>query len=213
MRNVRIRFSKTGRARYISHLDLNRVMQRSLRRAGIPLWYTEGFNRHPYVTFAAPLSLGFEGLRETMDIRLEGEMADEELVLRLGGVSPQGITVLSAADAVRKPGEIATARYRLMFSGGGEAMQRFIAQETIPAEKRTKKGVMKTLDLKPALLETELRERGEETEFTLLLPCSSADTVNPLLVWNAYRAFAGEGETLPHITRLDVYTADGSSFA
>ena len=46
-------------------------MQRSLRRAGIPLWYTEGFNRHPYVTFAAPLSLGFEGLQETMDIRLE----------------------------------------------------------------------------------------------------------------------------------------------
>ena len=67
MRNVRIRFSKTGRARYISHLDLSRVMQRSLRRAGIPLWYTEGFNRHPYVTFAAPLSLGFEGLQETMD--------------------------------------------------------------------------------------------------------------------------------------------------
>ena len=59
---VRLVFSKTGRARYISHLDLNRTMARVLRRAGIPLWYTEGFNKHPYITFAAPLSLGCESL-------------------------------------------------------------------------------------------------------------------------------------------------------
>ena len=69
---VRIFFSKSGRARYISHLDLNRTMTRAVRRAGLPIWYTEGFSRHPYLTFAAPLSLGFEGERETMDLRLAG---------------------------------------------------------------------------------------------------------------------------------------------
>ncbi|MBQ9964192.1 MAG: DUF2344 domain-containing protein, partial [Clostridia bacterium] len=58
---MRITFSKTGSARYISHLDLNRTMTRAVRRAGLPIWYTEGFNRHPYLTFAAPLSLGYEG--------------------------------------------------------------------------------------------------------------------------------------------------------
>ncbi len=212
MRNVRIRFSKTGRARYISHLDLSRVMQRSLRRAGIPLWYTEGFNRHPYVTFAAPLSLGFEGLQETMDIRLEQEMADEELVRRLREASPEGITILSAADAVHKPGEIASARYRLIFPGEGETMRHFLDQETIPAEKKTKKGTMKTLDLKPALLEREIKELLGQTELTLLLPCSSSDTVNPLLIWGAYGRFIGREIPSPQVTRMDVYTADGKPF-
>lgn len=51
MREVRLRFSKTGRLKYISHLDINRVMSRALKRAGIPLWYTEGFNPHPYMSF------------------------------------------------------------------------------------------------------------------------------------------------------------------
>ena len=74
LKNVRILFSKMGRAKYVSHLDLVRTMTRAVRRADIPLWYTEGFNRHPYLTFAAPLSLGYEGLRESMDIRLEEEM-------------------------------------------------------------------------------------------------------------------------------------------
>ena len=49
MREVRLRFSKTGRLKYISHLDINRAMSRALKRAGIPLWYTEGFNPHPYM--------------------------------------------------------------------------------------------------------------------------------------------------------------------
>lgn len=79
-RTIRLVFSKTGRARYMSHLDLNRAMIRALRRAKLPVWYTEGFNRHPYVTFAAPLSLGYEGLHETMDLRLEEDVPMEELV-------------------------------------------------------------------------------------------------------------------------------------
>ena len=116
LKTVRIRFSKTGRAKYISHLDLNRAMIRALRRAEIPLWYTEGFNRHPYVTFAAPLSLGYEGLRECMDFRLEEDMPMEELVSRLNAVMPEGLTVLEANEARMKPGELAAARYRLTFS-------------------------------------------------------------------------------------------------
>ena len=79
MKNVRILFSKTGRAKYVSHLDLVRAMTRAVRRANIPLWYTEGFNRHPYLTFASPLSLGYEGLRESVDIRMEEAFPFDEL--------------------------------------------------------------------------------------------------------------------------------------
>lgn len=116
LKTVRIRFSKTGRAKYISHLDLNRAMIRALRRAEIPLWYTEGFNRHPYVTFAAPLSQGYEGLRECMDFRLEEDMPMEELVSRLNAVMPEGLTVLEANEARMKPGSWRPLDYRLTFS-------------------------------------------------------------------------------------------------
>lgn len=108
-KTIRLVFSKTGRAVYISHLDLNRAMIRAVRRAALPIWYTEGFNRHPYVTFAAPLSLGYEGLHETMDLRLEEDMPMEELTSRLNAVLPEGLAALSAAEAVRKAGEVAAA--------------------------------------------------------------------------------------------------------
>ena len=62
MTTVRIWFTKTGEASYISLLDLQRVMQRALKRSGLPVWYTLGFNPHIYMTFACPLPLGQESL-------------------------------------------------------------------------------------------------------------------------------------------------------
>ena len=70
MIDVRTVFEKKGRAKYISHLDLNRFMMRAFRRSGLPIWYTEGFNPHPYATFALALSLGFESEYEIMDFSL-----------------------------------------------------------------------------------------------------------------------------------------------
>ena len=81
MREVRLRFSKTGRLKYISHLDINRAMSRALKRAGIPLWYTEGFNPHPYMSFSLPLSLGVESLCESVDLRITGEITNKEILI------------------------------------------------------------------------------------------------------------------------------------
>ena len=102
MQTVRVVFSKTGRARFISHLDLMRTMTRVMRRAEIPLWYTEGFNRHPYLTFAAPLPLGQEGLHETMDLRLEEDMSMPELVERLSAAMPAGMGAVSQSCPSRR---------------------------------------------------------------------------------------------------------------
>ena len=56
MINIRVFYHKTSRAKYISHLDIMRCMQRAVVRAGLPVWYTEGFNPHIYLTFSLPLS-------------------------------------------------------------------------------------------------------------------------------------------------------------
>ena len=91
MRCVRIWFEKKGDVRYISHLDLMRTMTRAIRRSKIPLWYTEGFNPHPYMTFVLPLSLGMESENDAMDIRVEGEITNREVMSALSEVMPDGI--------------------------------------------------------------------------------------------------------------------------
>ena len=68
-KEARVFYTKTGRAKYISHLDVTRCFQRALQRAGLSVWYTEGFNPHSYLTFTLPLSLGYESLCESMDKR------------------------------------------------------------------------------------------------------------------------------------------------
>ena len=210
---VRLVFSKTGRARYISHLDLNRAMIRALRRAKLPIWYTEGFNRHPSVTFASPLSLGYEGLHETMDLRLEKEMPVEELVSRLNAVLPEGLRVLCAAAAVRKPGEIASARYELTFDCPACAVRALLERDSLPVEKRTKKKTMKTVDLKPALAASawDLREEGEGCRLELTLPCGT-ESLNPGLLIEALKAVPGMGGTGCRVRRLEIFTSDGEPF-
>ena len=131
-------------------------MARAVRRAGIPLWYTEGFNRHPYITFASPLSLGFESLCESMDIRLVEDMTMDELVRRLNSVLPAGLEVIKAGEPVMKPKEIAFAAYRIAFQNSGfadfmENIKEFLSRQSIEVLKKTKKGDLKKVDLKPAL--------------------------------------------------------------
>ncbi len=212
MKNVRIEFSKTGRAKYISHLDLMRTMTRALRRADIPLWYTEGFNRHPYITFAAPLSLGYEGLRETMDLRLTEDMPFDELTRRLDAVMPEGLRVWNAYEAQMKPGLLTAARYRLHFTCAKETLGAFLRQDSLTVEKRTKKGGTKTVDIRPALSDMETTAAGEHSVLTVTLPCSSADTVNPQLIRTALAAFCGDEGVEMRVTRLSLFGPEGAAF-
>ena len=210
---VRLVFSKTGRARYISHLDLNRAMTRVLRRAGIPLWYTEGFNRHPYITFTAPLSLGSESLCERMDFRLTDDtMSMQEIIDRVNSAMPEGLRALKAAEAVKKACFLGFARYRISFACSVEEMTAFLEQPCITAEKRAKKGGFKTVELKPHLLDTEVEIAKDGCTLTVTLPCSNDLTINPTLLTTAVSAFCGR-EVCSSAVRLELYDTDGNVFA
>jgi radical SAM-linked protein len=174
------------------------------------LWYTEGFNRHPYLTFAAPLSLGFEGLRESMDLRLEEDMPYDELVARLNAALPEGFTVISAAEAVHKVGELTAARYRLRFDCPMEMLLSLLTRPEILVEKRTKKKTMKTLDIRPAFADAVVTAIEGGAEVTVTLPVGN-DTVNPSLLLQALNA-ESDREYHLRVLRLDLLTADGKSF-
>ena len=111
--DVRLFYTKTASAKYISHLDVMRAFQRAFRRARIPVWYTEGFHPHLYLTFALPLSLGYESLCESVDFRVTEDMTMEELERRLREALPPGFGVMSVGKPEMQPSEIKTALYVL----------------------------------------------------------------------------------------------------
>lgn len=207
LKNVRVFFSKTGRAVYISHLDLYRLFQRAVRRAKLPVWETEGFNPHVYITFALPLSLGTEGVRESLDTRLTEELPLDELCDRLNRALPEGIRVLEASEPVYKNTDIARSEYEACHDADEALLTRFLGQEQILAEKRTKRGFSE-IDLKPAL---EIKER-EEGRLRLLLPSGTETNLNANLVFETFeKQFDAQIGRL-RLTRTAVYCKNGEIF-
>ena len=160
MQTIRVWFSKQGEACYISHLDLQRVVQRALKCAGAPVWYTQGFNPHIYLTFALPLPLGQQSLAESFDFKTERQIIDTEAIYwDLNRALPRGIRVYDVTGAKMGPGEIAWARYLVRFAGDPlqtrQKVDAFLAQKEILVEKRTKRGGMKQVDLAPHIAKKE----------------------------------------------------------
>lgn len=188
IKTVRIFFSKSGRAIYISHLDLMRAMTRAFSRSGLPVYYTQGFHPHLYITFALPLSLGTTGLCESMDVRLLEEVSDEEIILRLNAALPEGLHAVSAGEPVMEPKEIMWADYhvhlRCAVSEGQRALERFSALEEIPMQKRSKKGI-KTVDIKPMLQILLVEEQPDGLLLTLRCRAGVEINLNPTLALDA----------------------------
>src|SRR5262249_28584908 len=93
---VRLAFEKLGRAAFASHLDLVRLLPRMLRRAGLPLFYTEGFHPKPDMVFAPALSLGIASLAEHVDVKLRKGAATDDLEARLAAVGVDGLRFTGA---------------------------------------------------------------------------------------------------------------------
>jgi len=106
MSKLRLSYCKTGKAKYISHLDLMATMNRALLRSGVELKYSSGFNPHPYMSVALPLPVGCGSECELMDIAIDGAMGQEDLPLQINPFLPEGIKVYEAYEPSRKFCEI-----------------------------------------------------------------------------------------------------------
>jgi len=205
MTPIRIFFEKRGRAKYISHLDLMRAMTRAVRRASLPLWYTEGFNPHPYLAFPLPLPLGQEGLREAMDLRLMEVMRFDEIKARLNDVLPEGLRVLCVQEPWNKPGEIKAAAYRIAIDCDIAQAQALLEAGALTAKKMGKKGhrkIEKEIMLAPLILSYVF----SESMLDCVLAAGSEGNLNPALLVSALGATANE------ITRVKLLRSDGSAW-
>ena len=142
----RLLFSKTGRAKYISHLDLMRTFQRSFQRAGIPIKHTEGFNPHPFISILLPLSLGFSSQCELLEFQLLPGCTPEEVPARLNQALPEGIAVERCYEGGQKAKGLALVDYRLTLeyeggapAGAADAWQELLSRERLEVAKKSKK--------------------------------------------------------------------------
>ncbi|MDE7278198.1 MAG: TIGR03936 family radical SAM-associated protein, partial [Oscillospiraceae bacterium] len=113
--NLRARFEKSGRAVYISHLDLMRTMQRAFKRSKIPVWYTEGFNPHIYLNFPLALSLGVVGRSEFMDFSVTEPADFDKLRDSLNGEMPEGLRILEIFEPLYENKDVGFADYMIDF--------------------------------------------------------------------------------------------------
>ena len=200
--------------KFVSHLDMNRFMTRLVAKSSIPVWYTEGFNQHIYLNFAIPLSLGFEGLYEVMDIRVTDEdMSFEEILEKLNAVSVPDIKFFEAKEVKLEMKDIGFAEYEIEFQEldrkASEDLRNFFNSKSIICEKRTKKGGLKEIDLVPNIKKAELREN----KLRLILSAGNENNINPTLVINTFFESSKTGPLFYSVTRTVIYDKNMDKFA
>ncbi len=156
--NIRIKFQKIGRLRYVSHLDLCRAMTPAMIRAGIPIWYTEAFNPHPKMVFTQPLPLFAESTCEYLDIKITELMSFDEIKERLNRALAPELAVLDVYTPSEKFTEIFFANYEISgFEITNEMLDRAMCGE-MEITKRTKSGAERVIDILPMVADAILED-------------------------------------------------------
>lgn len=211
---VRIKFSKVGPVKFIGHLDTMRYFQKALRRAGLPVAYSTGFNPHIIMSFAAPLGVGTTSLGEYFDMELAEDVPTKIIEERLDAAMIDGFHVISArkvedGKASKAMSLVAAADYYVEFREGKaplenwqEKLADFYAQESILVTKKTKKSE-REIDIRPFIYELKTMGNG----VFLKLASASANYTKPELVMDSFVAWLGaeKQEYAYLVERREVY--------
>lgn len=214
MREVRVRFSKTGQAKYISHLDTNRVFSRAISRAKINLWYTEGFNPHPYMSFSLPLSLGVESLCENVDLRILDDISDGEIKARLNDALPEGIRVIDVYENFMDSHEIVYSDYvyKFEFKDNETALDKIksvLENDEITALKKGKKGkrrILKETNIKDFIISYSISLRSGQIVLNTRLLAGSEKNLNPTLLFDTIIRLIDTDYEYKEISRINLLT-------
>ncbi|MCR5478525.1 MAG: TIGR03936 family radical SAM-associated protein [Ruminococcus sp.] len=211
-------YAKYGRARYISHLDFMRSMQRIIKRSRLPVWHTQGFNPHVYIMFPLALPLGTDSRVEIMDLALTEKLSNEQVRKQLGEKCPEGIEIISVSQPVHKHTEIKYAEYDIKFKPSIPAQEcldkwnGFMSLEKIEIEKRTKKKTVNLVDIKPHITVICAQTQGEQVALQMRLPAGNDFNLNTNVVLDAFfERYGIEFETICTL-RTKIALENGESF-
>ena len=220
MKKYRIKFTKTDKMKFIGHLDLLTLFQRAMKRAKLPIGYSQGFNPHQLMSFAIPLSLGMSSIGEYMDIQME-EIDTSVIKDGLNGVMPNGLEILSVRELAE--GEkncaaiIEAAIYEVeldrYINGLSDKLTEIMTQDELTIE-RTSKRVTKEVDIKPDIYDIKDITEDGNSKLRMLIATGSQRNLKPDLVLEyIYRYLGMELEKYKIKTlRLDLLKREGESF-
>lgn len=210
---ARIKFKKYGALRFIGHLDVMRFFQKAIRRAHIPIAYTEGYSPHMIMSFANPLGIGITSEGEYFDIELKESISSQEAVARLNEVMVEGMEVLSfrqIAEEKKMTGMaiVAAADYLLDITSKTlpqnweSQIEAFLSQSEIRILKQTKRSE-KEVDIKPLIYRMEMQDH----KLFMQLAAGSVENLKPGLVMEAFCQFLGADASQLKFTlcRLELY--------
>lgn len=183
-------FEKGAELRFIGHLDLMRTMQRALRRSHLPIKYSNGFNPHIRLGFAAPLSVGVAGKKEMMEVPIEDGVTPEQFIAGMNAVLPEKLRISFARpvdeDFPTLMSLMAGSRYTITLpvcpSGDAAAAKfdAFMALDEYVADRKTKSGEA-PCDIRPFVTEGSLCREGDHYLIRLTTICVRAGALKPSL--------------------------------
>ena len=217
----RLLFSKIERAKYISHLDLMRTFQRAFARAKIPIKHTEGFHRHPFVSIALPLSVGYSSECEILEFSLLDGVSPEEVPARLTAAMPEGILVHECYPAQRKLKELAYINYIMNFEypeGRPQecepAIAQLLGQESLVVQKKSnksKKGYTE-VDLIPLIREWSVECQSDTMTLNMVVSAQNPG-LNPELIRGAFcEAYPQFAPNFVTFHRREILDLEGKPF-
>lgn len=213
----RLLFEKVGRAKFISHLDLMRTMQRIFIRAGLKIKHTEGFNPHPYMNFAMPLSVGTESVCELMDFELTEGVENGKIPSMLNAVSPDGIRAIEVYEPQRKFKDIKwlDIEARMFYDNkmqNSDKIREFFSSPVIEIEKKTKRSTA-TVDIVPLISSLEAVDGEDGVTLLRARLAAQEPSLSPAQLISALEQKAPE--LMPDYAafkRIDIYDKDMVQF-
>lgn len=197
-----IKFSKDGYVKYTSHLDLLRMFKRAFKKTGLSLRYSQGFNPHPKMGFAQPLSLGYSSRCELIEFETQEPHTTGEILGKMRDEMPAGIKLLSCQnldDSVKSlAAEADAAEYKIWipteFSEESlkNAMETYLQKNEIMALKRQKKTKkMEPVNIRHMIRSLEITKVGQFAMIKALLDCGSQSNCSPELVISSFCQHSG----------------------
>lgn len=220
MVNIRIKFRRGEEVKFISHLDLMKVFERAIRRAGLPIAYSQGFNPHPGMVFGLPLSVGVTSEAEYGDFEITDEtLSMDEFVERLNSQLPKGLEVLSAKPRQSKQNIMATisaSEYIVVVGTQSDCTEKslkagiskYLSQNEIIVKKKTKGGVKDT-DIRSMVFDLAFELQPCEDiniiKFSMLVSAGSKANLKPELLMESLFDILGTGFEIDRIHRAKLY--------
>lgn len=190
-------FQKTGLMVYISHLDLQRLLRRTIKSCGYKIVYSQGFNPHPKMSIAQPLSLGYEGLEEYLEVELESNIEPDLIKENINDHLPKGIKFVKAMklpDDIKSIAALTqSAKYYVDFSQTNilfseNDVKMFMMQDEILGKRRQKK----TKKIIEVPIKDKIKSMKLDDDYlAFIVDCGSNSNLNPEVLVKSFLNFCG----------------------